>query len=132
MRQEFKRSITVARIKASTVGGVVYCNQCKLPCTRFHLDHIKALNLALNTEDLKRLCSYENSQLLCIDCHKAKTAEDVAVFAKATRIDAKHLGVPTRKRKIQSRSFPPSEAAVKRLNADKLPMPPRRAIYEDN
>jgi hypothetical protein len=62
--------------------------------------------------------------LLCIECHSEKTKDDVARIAKAKRVEAKFLGADTPKQKIQSRGF------AKRPKKEKLPMPPRRGIFE--
>jgi len=51
--------------------------------------------------------SEANLQLLCTDCHKAKTREDVAEKAKVASVRKKHLGLIAPKRKMQGRGFAP-------------------------
>jgi 5-methylcytosine-specific restriction endonuclease McrA len=123
-RTEFKRSVIVARIKASMRNGTPYCNKCGLPCTRFQIDHIRADGLLGDN-------SVENSQLLCIPCHKEKTIEDVGRITKAKHVEAKHLGAKIApKRKIESRGFRLGESTLRRLQSEKLPIPSRRNLYE--
>lgn len=49
--------------------------------------------------------SEANLQLLCTDCHKAKTREDVAEKSKVASIRKKHLGITAPKRKLQGPGF---------------------------
>lgn len=46
-----------------------------------------------------------NLQVVSVDGHKIKTAEDVALKSKVARIKAKHLGVYPKGPKIPSRPF---------------------------
>lgn len=116
-RRNFPKSVMVARIKAATVNGVVYCDLCKLPCTKFQIDHIRA-------DGLLGEPTFENSRLLCIPCHAEKTKEDVKAISKAKRIEAKHLGAVQPKGKIKSRGF------AKKEKKEKIPLPPRKEMFE--
>ena len=82
-RRNFSKSVIVARIKAATVNGNVYCDLCGLPCTKFEIDHIRA-------DGLLGEPTFENSRLLCVPCHKEKTKEDVAADRKSTRLNSSH------------------------------------------
>lgn len=132
-RHEFKRSVIVARIKLSMVNGVIYCNKCQQPCTKFHIHHIRSCGItqAETIEEIKVLTSLENSELLCLPCHDIYTDDDKANLSQAKRREAIHLGAkPAPTRKLQSRPFQPSETVLKRLHREQLPMPPRRNVYE--
>lgn len=118
-RRNFTKAIIVARIKASTRDNVVYCDGCGLPVKgKFEIDHIRA-------DGLLGEPTFENSRLLCIPCHKDKTKDDVARIAKAKRVEARHLGAVRPKGKIQSRGF------VKKERKEKIPLPPRRGMFEE-
>jgi 5-methylcytosine-specific restriction enzyme A len=46
-----------------------------------------------------------NLQLLCNECHAAKTVRDVKIKAKVARVRQRHLGIKKRRRTIPSRRF---------------------------
>ena len=116
-RRNFTKAIIVARIKAATKDGVTYCDGCGLPCRKWEIDHIRADALLGDP-------TFENSRLLCLPCHGEKTKDDVKRISKAKRVEAKHLGAVQPKGKIQSRGFPKKE------RKEKIPLPPRRSIFE--
>lgn len=116
-RKNFPKSVMVACIKRATKDNVVYCEQCGLPAKKFQIDHI-------NPDGLTGEPVLSNARLLCIECHSVKTKDDVARIAKAKRTEARHLGAVAPKQKIQSRGF------AKRPKKEKLPLPPRRGIFE--
>jgi 5-methylcytosine-specific restriction endonuclease McrA len=117
-RRNFTKAIIVARIKASTKDGVVYCDLCSLPCRKWEVDHIRA-------DGLLGEPTFDNSRLLCVPCHKEKTLSDVKAISKAKRVEARHLGAAQPKKKIQSRGFQKKEPK------EKIPFPPRRMMFED-
>ena len=107
-RREFSKAVKVAVVKRAQKDGVIYCEECHLPTQHFEIDHCRP-------DALLGEPTLENAKLLCIGCHKEKTASDVASIAKAKRVEAKHLGVKTVPvKKIQSRGFVKSEKAAKR------------------
>ncbi len=116
-RRNFTKAIMVQRIKAATRDGRVYCDLCGLPCDKWQIDHIRA-------DGLLGEPTFENSRLLCLPCHAEKTKDDVARIAKAKRVEAKHLGAVVPKQKIKSRGF------VKKEKKEKMPLPPRRGMFE--
>lgn len=116
-RRNFPKSVMVARIKAATVDGKIFCESCGVLCKNFQIDHIIP-------DGLTGEPTFENSKLLCLECHGAKTKNDVKSIAKAKRIEAKHLGVKKPTQKIKSRGFAKKEKPVK------LDLPPRRGLYE--
>lgn len=116
-RKNFSKSVMVACIKRATKDNVIYCEKCGVQVKKFQIDHI-------NPDGLTGEPVLENAMLLCIECHSEKTKVDVARIAKAKRVEAKHLGVDTPKQKIQSRGF------AKKPKKEKLPLPPRRGIFE--
>lgn len=116
-RRNFTKSIIVARIKAATRDNVVYCDGCGLPVKgRFEIDHIRA-------DGLLGEPTFENSRLLCVPCHKQKTAQDIRIISKAKRVEAKHLGATRPKGKIQSRGF------AKKERKEKIPLPPPKNMF---
>lgn len=77
------------------------CEGCgfKLRSGEAHYDHIVA-------EWLTRDNSLENCQVLCIPCHKAKTAKrDVPMIAKTKRVRDREQGIGKPKRKMAYRLF---------------------------
>jgi 5-methylcytosine-specific restriction endonuclease McrA len=77
------------------------CPMCGLHllCLPVHIDHI--LPVELGGEDTEA-----NWQLLCIDCHKIKTRDDIKRIAKARRQRAKHNGtMPASPFKLKGRGF---------------------------
>lgn len=116
-RRNFSKSVMVARIKAATVDGKIFCEECGVMCKRFQIDHVIP-------DGLTGEPTFENSRLLCLECHGEKTKKDVKSIAKAKRVEAKHLGVKQPKQTIKSRGFPKKE------KKQQLPMPARRSLYE--
>lgn len=116
-RRNFSKAVMVQRIKAATVDGLIFCEGCGATCTKFQIDHIRA-------DGLLGEPTFENSRLLCIPCHSEKTKQDVAMIAKAKRVEARHLGAHVPKQKIKSRGFPKKE------KSEKIPLPPRRGMFE--
>ena len=116
-RRNFTKAIIVARIKAATVDGIVFCDGCGVSCKKWEIDHVRA-------DALLGEPTFENSRLLCIPCHAEKTAKDVASIAKAKRVEARHLGAVRSKKTIQSRGFAKKEVK------EKIPLPPRRMMFE--
>ena len=116
-RRNFPKSVMVARIKAATIDGKIFCEACGVLCKKFQIYHIIP-------DGLTGEPTFENSKLLCLECHGAKTKDDVKSIAKAKRVEAKHLGVKQQKQKIKSRGFMKKEKPVK------MDLPPRRGLYE--
>ncbi|GJD65205.1 HNH endonuclease [Methylobacterium frigidaeris] len=78
------------------------CEACGIRLTlgRFQYDHI--IPDAQGGDS-----SLSNLQVLCTDCHKAKTKKDAGDTARALRREDRHFGItPPGKRKIESRGFP--------------------------
>lgn len=116
-RQEFSTKI---RDQAALRAGDK-CQICGMPFAgkRKHFDHI--LPCALDGQPTLANCS-----VVCEPCHKAKTGqEDVPRIRKADRQRRAHLGARRPKALIKSRGFD------HKPRPEKLPMPPRRSIYED-
>lgn len=66
-------------------GSTTRCG-AKLTVGKFHYDHIVA-------DGLRKDSSLENCAVLCIQCHKDKTARDVPAIAKAKRLERTHRGI---------------------------------------
>lgn len=72
------------------IGSRGRCERCGAACpTRadYQVDHI--IPEALRLADARPL-TCDDGQLLCLDCHDAKTKRDVAEIARAKRLAAKH------------------------------------------
>ena len=122
-RREFSKVIKVAKLKAQTRDGAIWCEACGLAGKRFAFDHD-------NPDGLTGEPTFANCRLLCEACHADKTRLDVAQIARAKRREARHLGVrkaPT----LRSRGF--TKAAPQQRASAPLskPLPPRRFIEED-
>lgn len=93
-RREFDRKTKVAIIRRATRDGVVYCEECGLPTSRFHIDHTDPDALQI---DKSRKLTADDGKLLCAGsretCHGRKTAErDIPNIAEAKRREAADLG----------------------------------------
>lgn len=117
-RKEFPRSVKVAAIKRAMVDGEVFCEQCGVMTKgRFEIDHDKEDYYGGEP-------TLENARVLCISCHSAKTAINAKGIAKTRRLEAKNVGAARPKGQIKSRGF------AKKERREKLPLPPRRGVYE--
>ena len=117
-RKEFSKKIRVAVIKrAMKDNGIVYCEKCNLPAKKFEIDHEKPDAMGGEAKE-------SNAVLLCIPCHAEKTKVDVKTIAKSKRVEAKHLGAKVAKTQIKSRGF------AKKEKKEKIPLPPRRGMFE--
>lgn len=85
-------------------GACALCPKDISYMTPFHLDHVLPLELGGQT-------CLSNLQLLCLDCHKAKTREDIKRIRKAARL--RRDSDPTTRRKspyrLRSRGFQKSD-----------------------
>lgn len=88
----------------------LYCQHCKRQVggkLRAEFDHETPLILGGKNRE-------SNIQLLCHECHRAKTKLDVKLKAKVARCRKKHIGITPKRAKIQSRGFakaPPQRKA---------------------
>lgn len=114
-RREFPKAVKVAAVKRATRDGKLFCEGCNgLVTGRFEIDHIRA-------DALLGEPTLENARVLCAICHKEKTASDIAVIAKAKRVEARHLGI-----RKAGRGFAKREKAQLELTK----VVPRRGLYE--
>jgi 5-methylcytosine-specific restriction protein A len=118
-----RKSLPAAKRKAffKQHGGICYlCSGLINPVREaWQIEHYVALGMggADNTKT--------NGELVHSKCHLAKTRQDVKDIALAKRRETKNLGAtPPPRRPIQSPGFP------KRTKPEKLPIPPRRSIYQ--
>ena len=86
------------RILAATGGRCACCGRKIVAGKPWALDHIKPL--ADGGENREG-----NLQPLCDLCHGAKTAKEATERAKGRRVQAKHLGIRAKKRKMPYRRF---------------------------
>lgn len=112
MRQDFPESVKRAALKRADGR----CEGCDDPLQkgRYHCDHIDA-------DGLTGLPILENAQILCLQCHKEKTAKDKGHIAKAKRREAIQLNVKSDKPKI------PQRQKIERVMTKQLP--PRRPMF---
>lgn len=119
MRLEFPAKVRDAAAKRADGK----CEICGLPFKgRPQFDHV--LPAALGGEP-----TLANCRAICVECHKAKTADDIGRIRKADRQRKAANGakLPSKK-SIQSAPFPKSE---KRPAIDKKALPelPRRRMF---
>lgn len=97
---------------------------CKLTIGKFQYDH--RIPDWMGGEPV-----LSNCQVLCSDCHKAKTAQDAADRGKAQRREDRHRGIrDVPRQRLQNRGFdkaPPQRRASTPLA--KPPVPRRRSLY---
>lgn len=62
------------------------CEACGLDALSCEFDHVIPIILGGQNRE-------SNLQLLCIPCHKAKTALDVKLKAKVARVRKRHVGI---------------------------------------
>lgn len=74
------------------------CKKCDQPARPAEYDH--AIPLIIGGENRET-----NLQLLCVPCHKAKTALDVKIKAKVARVRKRHLGITKPRGQIKSAGF---------------------------
>ena len=86
-----------------------HCRRAIMGKLRGEIDHITPLILGGQHRE-------SNLQLLCHECHGAKTALDVKLKAKVARVRAKHFGAPAPRQRMVSRGFrkaPPQHSATR-------------------
>lgn len=98
-RREFTKAIRVEIIKRASTGnmGATICEQCGATARgAWEIDHRDPDAMQI---DKRRPLTASDGWLLCLPCHKEKSASDAGKLAKAKRIEAAHLGAkpaPTR------------------------------------
>ncbi len=114
-RQDFPESVKRAALKRADGR----CEGCGDPLQkgRYHCDHIDA-------DGLTGLPILENAQILCLQCHKEKTAKDKGHIAKAKRREAVQLNV-----KADKPSIPQPKKPERTITKPPLQ---RRPLYIDN
>ena len=94
-----RRSFTAREVASVFIKYDGRCASCaeKVKLGEYAVDHIQALDhLGAHTLD--------NWQLLCVGCHKLKTAKEVKASAKGRRLRGESCAGP--KKAIPSRPFP--------------------------
>lgn len=116
-RQEFSRKTKAARF----LHCGSKCEGCGVKLTKTpHYDHDTP------TGWLGGDNSFDNCRVLCVACHREKTAAEAPIKAKGDRIRDKLIGALTPRPKIISPGFrkaPPQRKASTPLSR---PLPPRR------
>jgi 5-methylcytosine-specific restriction endonuclease McrA len=116
-RLEFSRKVRKAIIDRATKHGMIRCEKCTQYCfAKFEIDHILPAELG-GTADIT------NGMLLCLQCHKEKTAEDIRRIRKADRQRDRQTGAIVAKGRIRSAGFP------KRAPRAAKPSLPPRLLY---
>jgi hypothetical protein len=126
-RREFAKSDKAAMLlRSRDASGIIRCEGCGMDLTgkHFEFDHVIAEGLVV---DKTKPLTIADGKLLGRDCcHRApggKTAQDVAVIAKAKRREAIHTGA-----KIRGKGFPPAKRDGRASRPLERPLPPRRGI----
>lgn len=122
-RREFPKLVRVEILQRAKVATGFRCEKCGAVVASGEVDHSKADGLEI---DKTRKLTADDGQFLCIPCHREKTRNDVAMIAKAKRVEARHVGAAKPKQQIRSAGFGP-----RKERADKIGLPPRRSIFED-
>ena len=113
-RREF--SAKTKALAFASQSGV--CAHCRLKIVgRAEYDHVVPCGLGGEA-------TIDNCEALCAKCHRAKTDADVSLIAKAARQHRQNIGAHAPKARIPR---PPKAPKTAR---DKLPMPPRRPLYQ--
>lgn len=87
-RTEFPIEVRLRIIdRAHDAHGVIHCEKCDEPVMRggYQIDHVVSEGIAHR----RRALTPKDGQLLCIDCHKDKTARDAEALSKAKRLAEK-------------------------------------------
>lgn len=80
-------------------GGICHLCGCKIGVGEaWDVEHVIALEISGDDSD-------DNLAPAHRTCHRAKTAEDAGLIAKARRVHAKHIGAHRPKRTIGGRRF---------------------------
>lgn len=128
-RREFTKTVYAQIVKrAMQPNGEIACEGCGLILgkKKFHVDH--TIPDGLQVDKSKKLTA-DDGKLLGVECcHAPKTKDDVAVIAKAKRVEAKHQGFARPVPKIKSAPFPTTEKAAKR---EPKPSLPYRNLYRE-
>lgn len=96
-RREFTAKIKVAAFKRA--NG--HCEGCSADLRAGRVEYDHRIPDALGGEP-----TLDNCEVLCRNCHGAKTAKkDVPQIAKAKRVEAHHIGAKKAKRKMPYRRF---------------------------
>lgn len=126
-RREFTKTVKKQIIARSTnKDGQICCEGCNLilGLKKYDIDHTHPDGLTAE----KRKLTAEDGQLLCKQCHKAKTKRDVQAMRKADRVRNRHTGATAPKQTIKGK---PLSKAQKRLSvASVLPELPKRSLFK--
>lgn len=129
-RREFTKTVYAQIVKrAMQANGEIACEGCGLILgkKKYHVDHTIPDALFL---DKSRKLTADDGKLLGVECcHAPKTKDDVAVIAKAKRVEANHQGFARPAPKIKSPGFPVTEKAAKRESKPSLPY---RSLYRSS
>lgn len=108
-RREFDVKARVAIIfRACGSGRVPHCEKCGAWCPKrkdYHIDHVIPEGMRPIADQARKLVAADG-QLLCLDCHDAKTDKDKAEIGLAKRREAYHRGVE-KPHKQKFRRWPP-------------------------
>lgn len=112
-RRNFSMQLRIAIVnRASDEHWNIHCEKCGAFCKsklEYQIDHVIP-EKQRPKEDLKKPLVAADGQLLCLACHRLKTAKDLAHIALAKRQEAYHKGLKDeRKRRIRTREKAPKE-----------------------
>lgn len=128
MRREFSRAQKAQMLKrASDAQGNIWCEGCGLNITGKVIEFDHTIPEALIVDKTKPLTIDDGKALGRDCCHRApggKTANDVAIIAKAKRQEAAHFGLRSTIKSVGFRKPPPQRRASTPLAK---PLPARRS-----
>ena len=110
-RIEFSRRVYITIFERACRGFNIFpfCEVCGGEAKRYEIHHKEMDAMQVEPKTL----TADMGILVCLPCHKAMTAKQLPILAKAKRQEASHKGLKTPKQKIQSRGFQKKERKVK-------------------
>lgn len=91
---------------------------------KWTVEHIRALGLGGEDKDDNCAPAHET-------CRREKDKADVAMIAKAKAMKRVHIGIKKEGPKLKGPSFPKSTKSARREKREQLPLPARRAMFEE-
>ena len=99
-------------------GGICYLSGRKIEAGEpWHIEHATPLSMGGEHRE-------QNLRPALIDPHREKSKREATSRAKADRVSLKHFGIKKPSGRLRSRGF------TKKEKPDKIPVPPRRPMYE--
>ncbi len=129
-RREFSAKVRLEIIRRATdATGTPRCEHCGGVAKGGEVNH-KAMD-AMQIDKSAKLTAADG-ELLCGVCHKAETARQMPMLAKARHQERAHLGARTAPaRPLVSGPMPTTERAAARRAREPKAIPPRRSMFTE-